>query len=250
MNPSCIMQLPRGRFRSIEKGERLGNLLDKLRSDQFSGVCSIICRGHSIETVIEKGRILLASCDDLLGDDAMGVIGSLLEQQYDASISDLTPAQLKLSFEFNRACIVRHPIASEKEIPQTQPKKSDNVFIDDISPLKISESKTETVIPKSHKTSPREGRVKEVQPQQSRREFLSGDETVTPKSPIGTSSGAGDEKVNPSESGYTLDDLDLKALDSMDLDVMTRKIRDNCKLLVERLHLGYLVVEEDKKESG
>ncbi len=245
-----MMQLPRGTFRSMEKGERLGGLLKKLGSDQFSGVCSIVCEGHTIEIVLEKGRVSLASCDDLSGDDAMRVIDGLMERPFDASISELTPTQLKLSREFNEAFIVRNSLTAEKSILPPQPNKDEIIPAAGKTPLQKPEYESQTVIPARHQRKPQDQDASKVQAAKSEKDsFPKGSVTST-----ATFNEAlfetGEENINSPERGYTLDDLDLKALDSMDLDVMSRKIRDNCKLMVERLHLGYLVVDEDKKESG
>jgi hypothetical protein len=235
----------------MEKGERLGDLLKKLGSNQFSGVCSIVCEGHTIEIVLERGRISLASCDNLPGDDAMNVIGGLMERPFDASISDLTPVQIKLSREFNEKCIIGRSSSGKGSIPPQQPTQDVNVPTAGETPLQKPEYKSKTVIPTPpHQRKTQDQVAFQVQPEKSGRASLPKDSTMTP----GISSEAlfetGEENINSSEGGYTLDDLDLKALDSMDLDVMSRKIRDNCKLIVERLRLGYLVVDEDKKESG
>lgn len=216
----------------MEKGEKFGGFLKKLGSDQFCGVCSIVCEGHTIEIVLEKGRISLASCDNLSGDDAMRIIGGLMERPFDASISDLTPAQIKLSREFNETCIVRHTPAAAKTL------------------LKKPEHKSQTAIPAQHQRKPQDQDVLKVQPGKPEGRSLPKDSTTTSAKIPDTLFGTGEENIDSSERGYTLDDLDLKALDSMDLDIMSKKIRDNCKLMVERLHLGYLVVDEDKKESG
>lgn len=234
----------------MEKGERLGGLLKKLGSDQFSGVCSIVCEGHTIELVLEKGRISLASCDNLSGEDAMGIIGGLMERPFDASISDLTPAQIKLSREFNETCIVRHSPAAEKSIPPPQPSEEGNIPRAGKTPLKKPEQKSQTSIPAQNQRRPQDQDALKIQPEVPEGGSLPKDSTKTPATIPDTLFGTGEENIDSSERGYTLDDLDLKALDSMDLDIMSRKIRDNCKLMVERLHLGYLVVDEDKKESG
>ncbi|MDH7491606.1 MAG: hypothetical protein QHG97_04290 [Methanolinea sp.] len=249
-NSIGMMQLPRGIFRSIEKGEKLGDFLKKLNSDQFSGVCSIACEGHTIEIVLEKGRFSLASCDNLSGDDAIGVIGGLMERPFDASISDLTPAQLKLSREFNEAFIVRNSLTAEKSIQNPQFTKDESIPAAGKIPLQKPEYKPQTVIPARHQRKPQDQDASKVQAAKSEKDSFPKSSVTSTATRNEALFETGEENINSPEQGYTLDDLDLKALDSMDLDVMSRKIRDNCKLMVERLHLGYLVVDEDKKESG
>jgi len=251
----CTMQLPRGSFRSLERGERLDNLLKKLESDQFSGVCSIVCKGHSIEIVTEKGRVLLASCDSLSGDDALAFIGTLLEEPFDASVSDLTSAQIKLSQEFNEICIVRHPFArrkgsADKKISAPQPRKEGSIQPVDRNAPRNQEERVRTIV-----SPPLPENQKDRGDARDQQEKVSGDvlqksAAKSPETLFEPSCQTEGEAINPSDTGYSLDDMDLKALDALDLDVMTRKIRDNCKIMVERLHLGYLVIDEDKKESG
>ncbi len=249
------MQLPRGSFRSLERGERLDNLLKKLESDQFSGVCSIVCKGHSIEIVTEKGRILLASCDYLSGEDALAFIGTLLEEPFDASVSDLTPAQVKLALEFNEICIVRHSFARRKEsadkkISAPQPRKERIIQpVDRNAPKKQEERVRAIVSPSLPENQKDKGDARDQQEKENP-DVLRNSAAKSPETLFEPSCQTDGEAINPPDTAYSLDDMDLKALDSLDLDVMTRKIRDNCKLMVERLHLGYLVIDEDKKESG
>jgi hypothetical protein len=40
-------------------------------------------------------------------------------------------------------------------------------------------------------------------------------------------------------------DRDLNALDSMDLNTMSNKIRENCKIMVEKLHLEHLIEQKN-----
>ncbi len=39
-------------------------------------------------------------------------------------------------------------------------------------------------------------------------------------------------------------DRDLQALDAMDLDTMSQKIRMNCKQMIEKLHLEHLIDDQ------
>ncbi|MDI9632461.1 MAG: hypothetical protein QFX32_00175 [Methanolinea sp.] len=225
------MQLPRGRFRSLERGVRIGDILARMGADRFSGICTFSSEERCIEIVMEAGRIVLASVDTVHGDNAMRLISGLLEQTADVAISELTPAQLALAREFNGDCVVRHP-----EIPLGE--------------------KSSPPVGSGAGGEGKEGRAEAV----SREETPQGRQGPEAVSPPGGGETQGDTGGEPpadvgewdvvAREGFTLRPDDLDALDSMDLETMTRKIRENCRLMVERLQLGYLVADNEERGEG
>jgi len=233
----------------MERGEKLDYILKKLGSDQFSGVCSLAYQDRTIEIVLEKGRIFLASVDALSGDDAMQVITGLWDQPVDAAISDLTPAQLQLSREFNEDCIVHHPSTLGKGIPPSPHERRRTGPELESLPTTPPEPSGPAAF---HPSSPEDPLAREggpVHPGEPRMEPVLSKGTGTLVANPEDMESPDDQDIPSMGSGYILIDKDLAALDSMDLDTMTSKIRENCKSMVERLQLGYLVVDTDKKES-
>jgi len=233
----------------MEKGERLDNILKKLSSDQFSGVCSLAYQDRTIEIVLEKGRIFLASVDALSGENAMQVITGLWDQPVDAAISDLTPAQLQLSREFNEDCIVHHPSTLGKGIPPSPHERRRTGPEVESLPTTPPEPSGPAAFHSSSPEDPLARKGGPVHPGEPRMEPVLSKGTETLVTNPEDMESPDDQDIPSMGSGYILIDKDLAALDSMDLDTMTSKIRENCKSMVERLQLGYLVVDTDKKES-
>jgi len=232
----------------MERGEKLDYILKKLGSDQFSGVCSLAYQDRTIEIVLEKGRIFLASVDALSGEDAMRVITGLLDQPVDAAISDLTPAQLQLSREFNEDCIVHHPSTLGKDIPPSPHERRTGPEVESL-PTTPPEPSVQAAFHSSPPEDPLAREGGSVHPGEPRMEPVLSKGTGTLLTNPEDMESPDDQDLPSMGSGYILIDKDLAALDSMDLDTMTRKIRENCKSMVERLQLGYLVMDNDKKES-
>lgn len=95
------MELPRGKFRSLEKNTTILSLLRHLHAVGFRGTCRINRDGSRILLVFDQGRIILAEYDNLVGDVALGMISTHRFARIDAIIADLDEAQIRLSLEFN-----------------------------------------------------------------------------------------------------------------------------------------------------
>jgi len=199
-------------------------------------VCSFVYQDHSIDIVLEKGRIFLASTESLTGDEAIPVLTSLLDKPVEAIISDLTPSQLRLSREFNENCIVHHPLVPSKDIPSLPHDVEERTTDTENLPSNTQESSIQSDFP----SNPAEDSLTRNGKPAPQREL--------PIEPV-LSESTDNHDLASLDEVYTLTDQDLSALDSMDLDTMTKKIRENCKSIVERLQLGHLVVDDDKKES-
>ena len=137
-----LMELPRGRFRSLERNASLISLLHNLSVHAFRGSCRINRNGSMILLVYNKGKIILAEYDDLAGDAALDMICNHRFARVEAIISDLDEAQIRLSLEFNPSwkvqsdqepfCIVspellpntgRKQFLTEESVPEPEPEK-------------------------------------------------------------------------------------------------------------------------------
>ncbi len=76
-------------------------------------------------------------------------------------------------------------------------------------------------------------------PQPSTAEQHPAPEISTP----GTAKSPGEQQASgtgPEEGGTNIE-RDLEALDNMDIDEMTKKIRENCKVTIEQMDLDHLI---------
>jgi len=98
------MQLPRGTFREIKKGELVSSILGELERKNFSGICSISSGAVSGTLVLKSGKCILAKIQNKSGDGAWDELQKMSGQEVDAALSTLDEAQVELSLEFNKAC--------------------------------------------------------------------------------------------------------------------------------------------------
>jgi len=220
------MQLPRGTFHSMKKGREMGTILEDLREERFSGICALLCGNQSFDLVFQDGLIMLASGDSTCGDATMEIIGTQRSMIADASLSSLTPAQLKLTLEFNAGCRVQRPIPAAQITPASTPGDR----------LSRRPAEAPRIVPKP-------GAGKDVRER-------ADDSRVSPPEPVTARSSpaparekeAGPRDIFASDSDEsTMVDRDLQALDAMDLDTMSQKIRMNCRQMIEKLHLEHLI---------
>lgn len=246
------MQLPRGTFHSIKKGMTIALVIHSLKEEGFTGSCSIACGDHAIDLVVKEGTILLASCNATCGNAAMDVIGSLYEQAADASLADLTQAQMKLTLEFNEQCRVsqrREPSPKAKSPAREERKsaQSDNSQGITIESRERGQEKITRPAPRFPEQNPQTQKTTPVPPQHAPPQHASPQpepalqtQSTSSASPVTAKSTQVDIFSREGEEG-ALVDRDLNALDSMDLDTMSNKIRENCRIMVEKLNLEHLM---------
>ena len=206
------MQLPRGTFRSIKKGQTAPGLLQEMESLQFSGSCTLSWGRERSTLVLDKGRVVLAEHQMLRGDAALNGIRALSDKILDAELSDLNLTQLSLATEFNKQYIIqdsqRSTITFGKNVPGTQPE---------------TKPPQQTVPPA--RTFP-EKRIRSPGKEVQENDWL---DDIKETDLIGI--------VNK----------DLASLERIDLESMTEKIRNTCKSTVQRLDLGHLMEEKSGK---
>ncbi|MCQ8893669.1 MAG: hypothetical protein NQU46_03420 [Methanolinea sp.] len=247
------MQLPRGTFRSMLFGKKVGDILDNLAKERFSGVCSLVCNGHTIEIVLDRGRIVLAGCDTSGGDEVLKMLVGLLSFSADAQLSDLTPVQLKLTWEFNHSCrvtnldLLKQQTTPSSPTPSPTPEEKPPFVEEDRAREGRKRNMESNGLPEQRILTPHSGTMPDIQPTVQ-------SEPVPAIPARGLNAGTGgiprhDDDDFQGTEGYVLMDQDLKALDAMDVESMSRKIRENCRLMIERLHLDYLIADQERRQE-
>ena len=220
-----IMQLPRGTFREIKKNKNAGAVLEELERGRFSGICSISCRDHVSTLVLKSGKCILAEYETFKGDTALEhLLHALTDENIDTALSTLNEAQIQLALEFN---------------PASRIKKTGQTLSISRKPGNAAGHVTQRPVVKKTSQTPPE---------------TNAPSPAAPKNPVketSKSSGAAPAPVPKEDEiqpGGTLDDdseIDLETLDSLNIDQMTDKIRDECKTMVKDLHLDHLMDKKD-----
>ena len=226
------MQLPRGTFREIRKKVVLQDLLSEFEDTRFTGTCGIVAGPATGSFVFQNGACILARFHGQSGDAAIREMQQSARDAVDVIISTLDEAQVRLALEFNPACIVlTEPASDTGNSPpghHTAPARTGPVVrpADPAAPA-----------------SPRPGRrvliTRGVPVPQQEGMQTPGTPRVAahllPKTP--------ETKTSVAETVGEPEDLEseIDALDSMDLDLVTSRIRSECKTLVKQLDLDYLL---------
>lgn len=100
------MQIPRGTFTAIKKGIHIHVLLMELGRSRFTGSCVISHEHTTISLILNNGNCIMAGWRDLNGEDSWDAIQELGDIKVDAALSRLSPAQIALTQEFNKAAII------------------------------------------------------------------------------------------------------------------------------------------------
>ncbi|HVP97213.1 hypothetical protein [Methanoregula sp.] len=233
------MQLPRGTFREIQKNQKTTDILAELERTRFSGICSISCRDGITTVVLRAGKCILAEDSTSKGDAALeNLQGPVADESVDAAFSTLDDAQIQLSLEFNKAervLINPHAPSLQKKTVQPAAPPSPRVLAKKtghepaLHPAPPAEE-VPTLVARSPEKTPR---------------HLAG-----PKSPVSVPPSSLRDRKPPAqkepetpvkEPEKTEFENDLDTLDSMNLDQVTDKIRDDCKTMVKHLRLDHLM---------
>jgi hypothetical protein len=237
------MQLPRGTFREIKKNEKTGDILKELERCRFSGICSISYGDNLITLVMKAGKTVLAASGTKKGDEALEELHALSERNVDAALSILDDAQLQLSLEFNKAERITR-IGRNLPVPQKpahklahtiHPEESEKPVPPQKQPMRIKAAEQlSTPSPGSTKipSHPDQPAVKKPEKQEL---------------PIREA-----KKSMPAEyvalinegSAQTSFEMDIDMFNTMDLDHVTEKIRNDCKTMVKQLHLEHLMEQD------
>lgn len=226
------MQLPRGTFREIRKKIVLQDLLTEFEETRFTGTCGIVAGPATGSFVFQNGACILARFHGQAGDAAIREMQQSARDAVDVIISTLDETQVRLSLEFNPGCIVltepapdsaRSPSAHSTEPARTIPPMRPATPAAPASSLPGRRVLIAGGVPVAKQDS----RQTQVAPRAAAH--------LPPKTPeIKTSVAESDGEPEDLESG-------IDALDSMDLDLVTSRIRGECKTLVKQLDLDHLL---------
>ena len=250
------MQLPRGTFLNIKRSIKVGDLLAELQDMKFTGICSI-SSGNAIGTVVFKsGKRILAQYKDITGDAASEELQKIITEKVDASLSTLNEAQIQLSLEFNKTCLIAKSGKTENISLHEIPVPSQNAIKKPLlnTPLQVPVSARKTperpIIPQAiivnRPVTPEPVRASEIPKIISDAHLKKAHKPLTAiqqKSQI--YSHILEEKI-PEDTTLLADtdsssfEKDIETFETMDVDTITNKIRGECKTLIKQLHLEHL----------
>jgi hypothetical protein len=252
------MQLPRGTFRYIKKATKLGGILEDLELMKFSGICAISFGSAQGSLVYKSGKRILAEFCTTSGDAAWDEFQKISGENVDASVSTMDDTQIELSLEFNKSCRIGK--GGKADQFSLSPQKTDRTMIKkSLAPLsgdvlftpvknlqrshiqekpaprpQVSVETLHAPDPSKmpgHKLSPPEVRNPSATIPQKAPEFV--EDPKVKKNPE-------DEARNTADSDSKNFESDIEAIETMDVDIITNKIRGECKTLIKQLRLEHL----------
>jgi hypothetical protein len=246
------MQLPRGTFREIKKGQRLGDLLEELGRSRFSGICSISFEDTISTLVMKSGKCILATYAHMTGDAAYDEVGTIPDQEVDAALSTLDEAQIQLALEFNKPARI---IKSAKTIPTHQKPAEPAAPIIHPTVEKVhAPAHGARVHTPAHQTpgtisrpvvnssipAPAPEAVHPDEPISVRHRAAPSHEPALkiPKESKKPGPESDEDKIQPETSSF---EKDIDTFDTMDISSVTDKIRNDCKTMVKQLNLDHLM---------
>ena len=250
------MQLPRGTFREIKKATLISSLLDGLEHEKFSGICSLSSQTVSGTLVFKSGKCILAKIEKKTGDEAWDELRNMSNLTAEAALTSLDEAQIQLALEFNKQSRV---MKAGKYSPTATPLPQKNA---DTPPHKHTE-KSKTVPGASPTLQPRSSftasptPVRTVTPPQP---VVPGNQSEQPSDQLRTAPKPAapayplprvqktpeQEPKKPAEPEDTTQDSssfenDIDTFETLDLENVTDKIRNDCKTMIKQLQLEHLM---------
>jgi len=232
------MQLPRGTFREIQKNKKAHEILADLDNSRFSGVCSISSKENVCTLVLKSGKCILAEYKGLKGNGALQeFLNSTSDEKVDTALSTLTDAQIQLSLEFNKA----EHVSQSPHIRHDAQKPESAKNLSETPSHRIIVKKATPSTP-NHPQPPGEDiatLVTQASGSKNGKHLLKNQETIPAhhEQPVSKTEPEHEEKEKEC-SGL---EKDLELLDSMNLDKVTDKIREDCKTMVKQLRLDHLM---------
>ena len=252
------MQLPRGTFLNIKRSTKVGNLLGELQDMRFTGICTISFGLVNGTIVFKSGKRILAQYKDIIGDAAWDELQKIIGEKVDSSLSTLNEAQIQLSLEFNKTCLIvkggkaeftpLHEISAPnqhtiKKSPLNTPKQAEIATSKSHQKQGIPEATTAnrpvTVEPVRASELPKI--ISDTHLKKAAHKPLAA---VQQKSQIYTKISeekkSEDTALLQADSDSSSFEKDIETFETMDVDTITNKIRGECKTLIKQLHLEHL----------
>jgi hypothetical protein len=261
-----IMQLPRGTFREIKKNETIESILSELERTRFTGICNISSGEATGTLVLNRGKCILVKFQGKSGDTGWDELQKFLGTEVDAALSTLDEAQVQLALEFNKTSkLVRggktatqpqNPAHAERPAHHEADRKTTVAHTHPViqpaappvkpSPKPAAPAPAATRAPPPHKTPPvpeprpqKPPAAHAIQPADSR---AGSQIPPAPRAPAPRPEQAAPESEEDlSASGKGSFEKDIDTFDSMDLENVTDKIRNDCKTMIKQLHLEHLM---------
>ena len=226
------MQLPRGTFREIRKKVILQDLLSEFEDTRFTGTCGIVAGPATGSFVFQNGACILARFHGQAGDAAIREMQQSARDAVDVIISTLDEPQIRLALEFNPACIVlTEPVSDTGNHPpghQTAPARTIPPVLPaaPAAPAPSRPGRRVLIAREEPLTRQDGGRTPGAPPVAAR---------LPPEKPV--------QAMKAADPAAEHEDIEgeIDALDSMDLDLVTSRIRSECKTLVKQLDLDHLL---------
>ena len=251
------MQLPRGTFLNIKRSTKVGDLLSELQDMKFTGICSISF-GHAIGTIVFKsGKRILAQYKDIVGDAASEELQKSIGEKVDASLSTLNEAQIQLSLEFNKTCLIVKGGKAENipiyEIPVPNQHTIKKSLLNTPKHAQISTSPPEKQSIPQAATPYRAVTIEPVRASElpkiisdahlkkaAHKPLAAIQQKSQIYSQISEEKKPDDTALLQTDTDSSTFEKDIETFETMDVDTITNKIRGECKILIKQLHLEHL----------
>jgi len=249
------MQLPRGTFREIKKGETIATLLEELERTKFSGVSSTSSPAGTGTLVFKSGKCILVKYLGKAGDPGFEDLIRDAGTEVDAALSTLDDAQIQLALEFNKPCRIikaprmdadqRRPAAAAPPVREQVRKPAPPVHAPPVKTTPkppAASSLFQRQPAAAHEASPAQEPPKPVAG--FGRPAMPAPPSVSMKKEAAVPAGGpseSDTETHDAHGQSSIFEKDIDTFDSMDLDNVTDKIRNDCKTMIKQLHLEHLM---------
>jgi hypothetical protein len=223
------MDLPRGKFRSLQKGVQLKDILDVITKTRFSGICTFSSdNGTNGTLVFKSGTCVIANIQDQYGAAAWDGTQALLDQVFDVVLSDLDSTQLQLALDFNKKAHVQKK-STRQETPLQKTDVADSLQEERRHGALTGQKVREKDFVKT--TNVTFGQLGPEIPEDQKTPVLyqPGKKEPVPEGQEATAS-----------NGKSTAEKEFDTFDSMDLDDVAQKIRKDCKIILKQLQLDHL----------
>jgi len=270
------MKLPRGTFREIKKNATIESILVELERTRFSGICAISSGPVTGTLVLQRGKCILVKFQEKSGDAGWAELQKSVAEEVDAVLSTLDDPQVQLSIEFNKACkIVKAGTIAPRFQKPSPPQRQETAYPEPARkpapahqaappapPVKIPPKPPATAPAASYPAAPPAAPVKippkppATAPAAPRpatpphkappalhaeaRQEAAKQVSQIPPAPRAPAPRA-EEDLLSSGLGQGSFEKDIDTFDTLDLEDVTDKIRNDCKTMVKQLHLEHLM---------